>query len=87
MKFLVDEYLSLELVPLAHAPGHGESPHVLWIGKAGAKGQYSKTEIHAGLVCLIGPAGMDLDMQLELFEVALDELAHGVSSTRCWKSH
>lgn len=110
MKFLVDECLSPELVPLAHARGHGESSHVLWIGKAGAKdwelmplivdgdwtfvtrnaydfrgradkpgakGQYGRTEIHAGLVCLNGPAGMDLDMQLELFEAALDELAHG----------
>lgn len=31
--------------------------------------------IHAGLICLNGPEGMDLDMQLELFEHALDELA------------
>jgi hypothetical protein len=30
--------------------------------------------IHAGLICLNGPPGMDLDIQLELFEVALDEL-------------
>ena len=30
--------------------------------------------MHAGLICLTGPIGMDLDMQLELFEVALDDL-------------
>jgi hypothetical protein len=31
--------------------------------------------IHAGLICLNEPDGMDLDMQLELFEQALDECA------------
>ncbi len=41
----------------------------------GAKGQYADVEIHAGLICLNGPYdGMDLDMQLELFEQALEEL-------------
>jgi hypothetical protein len=30
---------------------------------------------HAGLICLNGPPGMDLDMQAELFRQALDELA------------
>lgn len=30
--------------------------------------------IHAGLICLNGPPGMDLDMQIELFEQALEEL-------------
>jgi hypothetical protein len=40
----------------------------------GAKGQYADVAIHAGLICLNGPLGMDLDMQLELFEQALDEL-------------
>ena len=30
--------------------------------------------IHAGLICLNGPVGMDLDMMVELFEAALDEL-------------
>jgi hypothetical protein len=33
--------------------------------------------IHAGLICLNGPAGMDLDMQIELFEQALDLLEAG----------
>ncbi len=40
----------------------------------GAKGQYADVAIHAGLVCLNGPPGMDLDMQLELFQQALLEL-------------
>jgi hypothetical protein len=28
--------------------------------------------IHAGLICLNGPVGMDLDMQIKLFETALE---------------
>jgi hypothetical protein len=40
----------------------------------GGKGLYKDLGIHAGLICLNGPVGMDLDMQVELFEVALDEL-------------
>lgn len=40
----------------------------------GSRGQYANVAIHAGLICLNGPPGMDLDLQLELFEVALDEL-------------
>jgi hypothetical protein len=40
----------------------------------GAKGEYRRTTVHAGLVCLNGPSGMDLEMQIEVFEVALDAL-------------
>lgn len=40
----------------------------------GEKGLYKDVELHPGLICLNGPKGMDLDMQLELFEVALDEI-------------
>lgn len=40
-----------------------------------AGGHYASAEIHAGLICLNGPEGMDLDLQLELFEHALEELA------------
>ena len=107
MKFLIDGCLSPELTKLEHAKGHGESSHVVWLGRAGlkdwelkpiilagdwtfvsknsvdfrgpaerpgAKGQYADVALHAGLVCLNGPQGMDLDMQIELFEQALDEL-------------
>jgi hypothetical protein len=35
MKFLVDECLSPELTKLAHAKGHGESSHVVWMKLAG----------------------------------------------------
>jgi len=42
--------------------------------RRGSKGQYADVAIHAGLICLNGPPGMDLDMQLELFEQALEEL-------------
>lgn len=41
----------------------------------GSKGQYADVAIHAGLVCLDAAEGMDLDLQLELFGQALDELA------------
>jgi hypothetical protein len=107
MKFLVDECLSPELTKLAHDRGHGESSHVVWLGRNGAKdwelkpfiidgdwtfvtknsvdfrgpssrpgtsGQYADVMLHAGLVCLNGPEGMDLDMQMELFEEVLNEI-------------
>lgn len=40
-------------------------------------GLHAKEELHAGLVCLNceAPGGMDLDLQKDLFDVALDELA------------
>ena len=44
------------------------------IDAPGRKGEYAKTELHAGLVCLNGPPGMDLDLQLDLFDAAMDEL-------------
>ena len=40
----------------------------------GSKGQYADVTIHAGLICLNGPVGMNLDLQLEMFEEALHEL-------------
>ncbi len=40
----------------------------------GSTGQYRKASVHADLICLNGPVGMDLDMQVELFEAALDAL-------------
>ncbi len=43
--------------------------------RPGSRGQYADVEIHAGLVCLNGPDGMDLDVHIEMFEQALDELA------------
>lgn len=42
--------------------------------KPGEKGLYKDIEVHAGLICLNGPVGMDLDLQMELFEIALDEI-------------
>jgi len=41
----------------------------------GKKGQYADVALHAGLICLNGPPGMNLDMQIELFDQAMDELA------------
>jgi predicted nuclease of predicted toxin-antitoxin system len=40
----------------------------------GSKGLYASIRLHAGLDCINGPVGMDLDLQLGLFSLALDEL-------------
>ncbi len=37
MKLLIDECLSPDLVAVALGKGHGESSHVVWLGKAGWK--------------------------------------------------
>lgn len=42
----------------------------------GSKGLYASISLHAGLVCINRPVGMDLDLQLGLFSLALDELEH-----------
>lgn len=39
-----------------------------------SRGLYKDVELHAGLICLNGPVGMDLELQLELFAIALDQL-------------
>jgi len=46
-------------------------------GKAnnpGKKGQYADVSIHAGLICLNAPEGMDRALQLDLFEIAIADL-------------
>jgi hypothetical protein len=43
--------------------------------KPGSRGVYVDVAIHAGLICLNGPDGMKVDVQLELFGQALEELA------------
>ena len=40
----------------------------------GYRGQYADVDIHAGLICLNGPVGMDREQQLELFRKALHEI-------------
>jgi hypothetical protein len=40
----------------------------------GTKGQYAKVELHEGLVCLNASDGMDLDLQVDLFAHALEDL-------------
>jgi len=37
MKLLIDECLSPELAKLAQQRGHGESSHIVWLGKSGWK--------------------------------------------------
>lgn len=38
-------------------------------------GEHSKQEVHPGLICLNSESPLDLDLQRELFEIALDVLA------------
>jgi hypothetical protein len=45
------------------------------VAAPGSKGQYADVAIHAGLICLNGPPGMDLFMQIEPIDQAMDELA------------
>ena len=73
MKLLVDECLSEELSKLARQRGHAESSHVRWIGKTGAKDWELLPVILDG-DWTFGPIGMNLEIQLELFEIALDAL-------------
>jgi len=42
--------------------------------KPGSRGQYADVALHAGLICLNGPTGMNRVMQINLFVQALDEL-------------
>lgn len=40
----------------------------------GTAGQFAGVALHAGLICINGPVGMDLALQRELFSEVLDEL-------------
>jgi hypothetical protein len=40
----------------------------------GRKGQYADVPIHAGLICINGPARMTARIEVELFAVVLDEI-------------
>lgn len=53
---------------LRHQELHGFPP------PPGSAGEYAGLDLHAGLICLNGPVGMDLSMQVEIFVVALDDL-------------
>ena len=46
--------------------GHANNP--------GASGQFADVPLHAGLVCINGPDGMNAEIQCELFEAALEEI-------------
>ena len=47
----------------------------------GSKGQYSDVPIHAGLVCMNGPARMSGKIQLELFAAVLDTIQDLIQGT------
>jgi len=40
----------------------------------GSKGQYAEVPVHAGLICINGPARMTARIQAELFAAVLDEI-------------
>ena len=40
----------------------------------GATGQFADVPLHAGLVCINGPDGMNAEVQCELFEAVLEEI-------------
>jgi Domain of unknown function (DUF5615) len=40
----------------------------------GSTGEYADVQLHAGLVCINAPSGMNLDMQHRLFVLMLDDL-------------
>jgi hypothetical protein len=42
----------------------------------GASGQFADVSLHAGLVCINGPDGMNAEIQCELFEAALEEIGN-----------
>jgi predicted nuclease of predicted toxin-antitoxin system len=42
--------------------------------RPGSKGQYADVPIHAGLVCINGPARMTAQIEVELFDAVLDEI-------------
>ena len=46
--------------------GHADDP--------GASGQFADVPLHAGLVCINGPDGMNAEVQCELFEAVLEEI-------------
>ncbi len=45
--------------------------------RPGTKGQYADVSLHAGLICVNGPVGMDAELQSELLEIALEEIGTG----------
>ena len=45
--------------------------------RPGSKGHYADVSLHAGLVCINGPVGMNAELQGELLEIALEELGPG----------
>jgi len=46
--------------------GHADNP--------GTTGQFADVPLHAGLVCINGPDGMNAEVQCELFEAVLEEI-------------
>ena len=41
----------------------------------GSRGEYRKTTVHAGLICLNGPSAINRAMQLAMLEAALETFA------------
>jgi len=43
--------------------------------RPGSSGEYADVRLHAGLVCVNAPGGLNLDLQRQLFGFILDELS------------
>jgi hypothetical protein len=44
------------------------------VGAPGSSGQYADVRLHAGLVCIDAPFGLNLNLQRQIFGLILDEL-------------
>jgi hypothetical protein len=59
--------------------------------KPGSSGEYADVRLHAGLVCIDAPFGLNLKVQRQLFALVLDELekngdlTNQVLEVRVWK--
>ena len=50
--------------------------------KPGFAGEYAHIRLHAGLVCINAPGGLNLALQKQLFKLILDDLAVSVKAGR-----
>jgi hypothetical protein len=44
------------------------------VNEPGSSGEYADVRLHAGLVCIDSPFGLNLDLQRQIFGLILDEL-------------
>jgi hypothetical protein len=44
------------------------------VDEPGSSGEYADVRLHAGLVCIDAPFGLNLDLQRQIFGLILDDL-------------